>query len=460
MTGRFGIIVCSRTDSTRLPNKPFLMVKGRALIVHLLDRLLATGIHVYLAVPDQELELYRTRLAGYLINKTHSITLCGGDKDDPLKRMHDVAAHFDLDHVIRVTHDKVFISYRQVEHFIHEYFAHNFDYLYSTNFIPGMSFEIFSRHVLIEAHETFKGVEHISYAVESVARRVHNLQFFPYNRAWLNRKKPNAGLRLLIDYPEDLANIISLMKALGPDLDTAAAKCGITRIVAAIENAPQPNALPEVTVYTCSYEDVDHLDRAIQSVLGQSFASFEYLLIDDGSQQSPVTKTMQKYKSDPRVQVVASRVNRGLAHSSNVANALARGRYVIRLDADDYFVDDKVLDRMVRYMDQSNADILYPHNYKDGRIQEGCEQHHVGGTMFKKRTLDYLRFTDGLRHYEGLDLYHRAMLEGRKIEYFREPTFYYRQRAGSLSKSPSAERLAVEEQLRSGVYGHELLRAR
>lgn len=447
-TSKIGIVVCSRTDSSRLPGKPFLKVKGKYLIAHLLDRLVPTGIPVYLAVPYEELPLYQKKLADYVNGKT--VFLFGGSKCDPLKRTHDVAQGHGLDHIVRITHDKVFINYKQLDHFICSYFENKFDYIYSTNFIPGMGFEIFSRDVLKRARAAFKNVEHLSYAVESVAKNVCNLLHFPYSRTWLNRKKPRSGLRLLIDYPPDVENIRKLMTDFGSD-------CGISKIVEGIEDTLRPNAQPDVTVYTCSYEDIEHLDRCIQSVLGQSLANFEYLLIDDGSIKHPVSKLMGKYKKDPRVHVVQNQANRGLASSSNVGAAMARGRYVIRLDADDYFVDEKVLERMVRSIEFSNADILYPHNYKDGRIQEGCEQHHVGGTMFKKRTLDYLRFTDGLRHYEGLDIYHRAMLADRRIEYFPEPTFYYRQRSASLSNAPSAARAAVKAKLDCGVVGDDLL---
>lgn len=443
-----GIVICSRTDSSRLPGKPFLRVDGKYLIAHLILRLKETGIPIYLAVPEAEVETYATNLAYYLDGKT--TFLFGGSKDDPLKRTLDCAERHGLDHVIRVTHDKIFINYNQVDHFVSAYFQRGLDYLYSTNFIPGMGFEIFSRDVLTRAHEVFKNVEHISYAVESVAKRSCNLFYFPYSRTWLERKKPSAGLRLLIDYPEDLDNIAAIMEKVGP-------LCTVDQIVEAIPNTPRVNSMPDVTVYTCSYEDVDYLDRCVQSVLSQSFQNFEYLLIDDGSVNVPVAKFMARYTGDKRVHVVTNQANRGLASSSNVANAMARGRYVIRLDADDYFVDEKVLERMVRHMNVSNADILYPHNYRDGRIQDGCEQHHVGGTMFKKRTLDYLRFTDNLRHFEGLDLYHRAMMAGRRIEYFPEPTFYYRQRSTSLSNAPSAERQAIKQKLDSGVVGEGLL---
>lgn len=399
-------------------------------------------------MPDEELKFYRSKLEDYI--GTKPVTIFGGSKHDPLKRTYQVARNYDLKHIIRVSHDKIFINYKQIDHFVCQYIDNKLDYIYSTNFIPGMGFEIFSMACLKKAHETFKNVEHLSYAIESVATNVFNMLRFPFNRTWLNRMKPNSALRLLIDYPDDVEAIRKLMERIGP-------YCDIVDIVNGIENRPQANALPDVTVYTCSYNDVQFLDRCISSVLSQSFERLEYILIDDGSQKNDVHNFMHKYATDKRVRVVRNPKNIGLASSSNTANELARGRYVIRIDADDYFVDEKVIDRMVKHMEFNNTDILYPHNYKDGRIQNGCEQHHVGGTMFKKRTLDFIRFTDGLRHYDGLDLYHRAQLKGARIDYFGEPTFYYRQRYNSMSKSKSQARRAVEENINLGILGDKLL---
>lgn len=452
MNDKVGIVVCSRTDSKRCPNKPFVRIDGKYLICHLIDRLQATGITAYIAVPDDELYLYEKRLADYINKRT--LFLFGGSKHDPLKRTFQVAHNYNLDHIIRVTHDKIFINYKQVDHFLSHYREKKLDYIYSTNFIPGMGFEVFSMACLRRAHQTFKDVEHLSYAVESVAKDTLNIMHFPFSRTWLNRLKPNSGLRLLIDYPKDVTAIDELMVT----LQNARKPIEILDIVEGIENKPQPNSVPEVTVYTCSYNDAEFLDRCIHSVLSQSFHRVEYLLINDGSSNPVVHKTMRKYAKDPRVRVVRNEKNIGLSSSSNVANDLGRGRYVIRLDADDHFVDEKVIERMVRHMEVNNTDILYPHNYKDGRVQNGCEQHHVGGTMFKKRTLDYIRFTDGLRHYEGLDLYQRALLKGARIDYFGEPTFYYRQRASSMSKDKSEARASIGEAIERGVLGKELMK--
>lgn len=449
MNEKIGIVICSRSDSKRCPNKPFIRIDGKYIIAHLLDRLLATGINIYIAVPECEYKSYKTKLADYINWK--NVFLFGGSKDDPLKRTHQVAKQYDIDHIVRVTHDKIFISYRQVDYLISQYLEKKLDYIYSTNFIAGTGFEVFSAKVLKRAHDTFKNVEHLSYAIETVANSVLNIQRFPLSRTWLNRLKPQSNLRLLIDYPEDIVAIKKLMANLG-------ATCELTDIVSAIENKPQSNSLPDVTVYTCSYNDVAFLDRCIASVLSQSFASFEYILVDDGSRIKDVSRHMEKHTKNPRVKFFRNGENVGLASSSNIANDLARGRYVIRLDADDYFVDEKVIDRMFRHMELNSTDILYPHNYKDGSIQDGSESHHVGGTMFRKRTLDYIKFTDGLRHFEGLDLYKRAQLKGARIDYFNEPTFYYRQRFGSMSKDTSIARKTIEKNLSLGFTGEQLLR--
>jgi len=77
--------------------------------------------------------------------------------------------------------------------------------------------------------------------------------------------------------------------------------------------------------------------------------------------------------------------------------------------------------------------------------------------MFRRRALDYLSFTDGLRHFEGQDIYNRAGKSKWKIGYFKKATFYYRQHHESLSKSNSDERKAVAKKLGLGLVGGDLV---
>lgn len=443
-----GFIVCSRTDSQRLPGKPFLKVGGKYIIAHLIDRLRACGMPVYIAVPREELGIYEINLAKYL-NETKGVYLFAGSYDDPLDRMLKCAEHFKLDHVIRVTHDKIFIDYMQVDCFVSNYFEKNLDYLYSTNFIPGMGFEIFSKKVLARAADRFQKVEHISYAVEEITKKKLDLYHFPFNRSWLRRKYGSNSLRLLIDFPKDLEMMNYFIEDLGSE-------CGIQDLAEYKGADRLINDVPEVSIYTCSYNDWQYLERAANSVRYQSHENFEYLLLDDASTKPEVLDIMQAFASE-KTTVRRNSENLGLSSSSNRAIEFARGRYVIRLDADDYFVNEKVIERMARHMEETGCDALYPAHFVDGEIIPGHIKHHVGGTMFKKRALDLLRFTEGLRHFEGLDLYNRALKHGLKIDYFSEPVFHYRQRSSSMSKSKSKAREAIKRKLDQGLTGSELL---
>lgn len=444
----FGIILCSRSGSSRLPGKVWQKIRGKYIIVHLLERLRETGIKVVLAVPDNEKTLYNGRLK-HLIDHKY-INIYGGHKTDCLKRTLDAAYHYDFKQVVRVTHDKIFIDHRQVGYFVDKMIDHSLDYLYSTNFIEGMSFEIFSRDILEKASWVHKDVEHISFAVDAVAERKLNLELFPYNRTWFNRKRPGQYLRLLIDYPEDFRMMDSIMIRSGVE-------CGIESIVDNIPKTPCLNKLPELTIYTCSYRDHEFLDEAIRSVLGQEFDDFEYLLIDDGSDTDEVYKKMDEYSYDTRVRIMRNPINLGLASSSNIALKEGRGKYIIRLDADDYFISPFTLKTMLERIKAYKADILYPDNIRGEGIQKGHEHHHVGGAMFRKRSLDFIKFTDGLRGFDGLDLYNRAVRLGLNIQYSHDVGFNYRIREDSLSSRRCKKRDEIFKKIQEGKTGHELL---
>jgi len=82
------------------------------------------------------------------------------------------------------------------------------------------------------------------------------------------------------------------------------------------------------------YNEEKYLKEAIESILGQSFEDFEFIIIDDGStDESP--KILDKYANkDKRIKVVHQK-NIGLTKSLNKALKLAQGKYVARIDADD-----------------------------------------------------------------------------------------------------------------------------
>jgi len=444
---RFGLIICSRTDSSRLPCKPFLPINGRSLIDYLVGNCVDTGIQTVLAVPEEQVSYYREH-----IKQKTGLTIMGGVKGDPLQRMYDCAKEKGFDHVIRVCHDKIFIDHRQVREFINRYLDKELDYIYSTNFIDGMSFEIFSISALGRAQREFKNVEHISFAIDAVTKRKENYQHFTRSKSWLDRRWPNSGLRLLVDHPTDYQNLLEVVKPLKGQINIDVLMRTIDR------KAVRKNSLPFMTFYTCSYNDWEYLHTAIESVISQTFCDFEYLLVDDGSTDERVSAVMNKYAArDKRIRIIRNPTNIGLSSSSNLAVQQAHGKYIMRIDADDFLINKLVLADFLQKADECNADIIYPDFMRDGKLQQGSDHHHVGGTLFRKRALDYLKFTDGLRHFDSRDIFERAKNLRIKTDYFPVATFFYRNRKGSLSNKMTKERKEVLKKIKSGKSGEHLL---
>jgi len=81
------------------------------------------------------------------------------------------------------------------------------------------------------------------------------------------------------------------------------------------------------------YNQPEYLADAVFSVLGQTFADFEYIIVDDGSDDS--TREILGGVDDKRVIIIRNTRNEGLTRSLNIALRYAKGKYIARLDADD-----------------------------------------------------------------------------------------------------------------------------
>lgn len=84
-----------------------------------------------------------------------------------------------------------------------------------------------------------------------------------------------------------------------------------------------------------------YCEAAIQSILGQTFHDFEFIIIDDGSTDE-TGQLIERYRLiDSRVRV-HSQAGQGLVAALNRGLSLARGRYIARMDADDVSLPDRL----------------------------------------------------------------------------------------------------------------------
>ena len=105
--------------------------------------------------------------------------------------------------------------------------------------------------------------------------------------------------------------------------------------------------MARVTVMMSVYNGDKYLREAVDSILSQTFADFELLVIDDASTDSS-PQILESY-SDARIRVVRNEFNLGLTKSLNKGLALAEGAYIARMDADDISLPQR-LERQVDYL--------------------------------------------------------------------------------------------------------------
>ena len=83
------------------------------------------------------------------------------------------------------------------------------------------------------------------------------------------------------------------------------------------------------------YNNAPHLPKCIESVLSQSFADFELLLLNDGSTDATLNICEDFQKKDARIKVF-SHENNGVSYTRNRGITLALHDYIVFLDADDW----------------------------------------------------------------------------------------------------------------------------
>ena len=91
--------------------------------------------------------------------------------------------------------------------------------------------------------------------------------------------------------------------------------------------------MPTVSVIIPCYNHGRYLDEAVDSVLGQTLADLEIVIVDDGSTDAATVALLDSYQR-PRTTVLRT-ANMGLAAARNNGIAAASGTYILPLDADD-----------------------------------------------------------------------------------------------------------------------------
>lgn len=114
--------------------------------------------------------------------------------------------------------------------------------------------------------------------------------------------------------------------------------------------------MPFLSVIVPIFNVESYIDECISSILSQTMADFELILIDDCSTDRSYEKCSIFADADRRIRLYKNDSNIGQGLTRNKGIALARGSFITFVDSDDY-IDDRMYEILVRLLTVSSADI-------------------------------------------------------------------------------------------------------
>ncbi|MEE9409090.1 MAG: glycosyltransferase family 2 protein [Polaribacter sp.] len=119
--------------------------------------------------------------------------------------------------------------------------------------------------------------------------------------------------------------------------------------------------IPLVSVLMPVYNSEDYVAEAIESILGQTYSNFEFLIVNDSSTDNSL-EIISSYK-DSRIRVLNMKQNSGISKTLNFGIGEAKGKYIARMDSDDKSFPERIK-KQVEFLENNKNYILCGSNYK------------------------------------------------------------------------------------------------
>jgi glycosyltransferase involved in cell wall biosynthesis len=196
----------------------------------------------------------------------------------------------------------------------------------------------------------------------------------------------------------------------------------------------------EISVIITNYNYGKYLSRAIRSVINQSLErkKYEIIVVDDCSIDDS-RKVIENFYE--HIKPIFNDKNLGLASSCNVGIKQAVGKYMIRVDADDYVCRDCLkthhlfLENNKTEMDASSSDYFEVDEQENViRRRSGVTFPIAAGVMYRTDDVFKLGFFDPSLPREDEDFRKRFLNSGRYIYNIPIPLYRYFQHKESMSK--------------------------
>ena len=100
---------------------------------------------------------------------------------------------------------------------------------------------------------------------------------------------------------------------------------------------------PHVTVLMPSFnEPVEFISETIESVLNQTFTDFEFIIVDDSTNEETINCINNYSKKDNRIRIIREDHVKGVSGARNLGIKAAKGDFIVNIDADDVCFPDRI----------------------------------------------------------------------------------------------------------------------
>lgn len=215
-----------------------------------------------------------------------------------------------------------------------------------------------------------------------------------------------------------------------------------------------------LTVIVLLYNNVEYFEECIRSVLKQSYKNIEIVISDDGSYEFDQDKLLDFIKLNDEgniknIIINHNEKNLGVVKNYNKAISLSNGEYIFYLAADDFFYDNRVLEDVVDYFEEtgeliftgfkdvydSNMDKYIKTLPRENEVEflksdnpkllyeKLCIGSFISGsnTPFSRKLIDEYGYLDEEYHYlEDYPKYLRLTRSGCNIAFFDRKLIKYR----------------------------------
>lgn len=119
---------------------------------------------------------------------------------------------------------------------------------------------------------------------------------------------------------------------------------------------------PLFSIITPSYNSLQFIEDTIESVVTQSLADWEMLIVDDCSSDGSINVIKDYVAKDQRIKLIQHTNNSGVAIARNTAIKKAKGRYIAFLDSDDQWLPNKLESQLVEL--EKGSDLVFSSYYR------------------------------------------------------------------------------------------------